>query len=289
MVFLLLVAVLLVDAATRQLLTGRTRIDFVSSATAKSSTLFVYYPGILADGVMSSREVIGEWQQYGDVLLVGYDGRRFEPKRIVSDVARDIERRVDSEGYSRVVFIGSSMGGLLSYDTYQMLEKHVRANFSIVALDAPTKRSDLQSPLDTMALGSRAWWAGAISNVFSKLYFNATFVKPKEENIEDGVDRERLAETVESAKSHQLSWAMDQNRYIIDHGGLKPGSLKGVNVLYVRSARDTDTVRPQAFNSWNVAAGNKAGRVEVDSTHVGYNERPETWRRAFRLDILPAL
>lgn len=239
---------------------------------------------------MSSREVVGEWRQYGDVLLISYDGHRFEPMQIVSDVARDIERHVDSEGYSRVVFIGSSMGGLMSYDTYQLLEnRRYGVEYSIIAIDAPTKRLDLQSPLDMISLGSRVWWAGAISNLFSKLYFNATFVAPKDENIEDSVDRERLAETVKSAKSYQLSWAMDQNRFIIGHGGLEPGSLVGVEVLYVRSTRDNDTVRPRAFESWKRAAGGSLGLVKVDSTHVGYNERPEAWRQVFRLDILPTL
>jgi pimeloyl-ACP methyl ester carboxylesterase len=288
-VVLLLAGVGLLDAGGRQFLSGAARFDLVQSRVVGSKTLFVYFPGILADGVTSSRELVPVWKQHGDVLLVSYDGRRFNASQIAKESAAKIDSLIKTAGYEHVVFIGSSMGGIVSYDTIQHVTELRAVDVGMVLIDAPTKRADFQSPLDTVSLGSKVWWAGPISNLFSKPYFNATFVAPKEENIEKGVDRDKLNRIVEQSKSYSLSWSMDQNRYLISHDELAPGSLRNVRVVYVRSTRDTDTVRPRAFNTWNEAADDNAEYIEVDSTHVGFNERPETWPWAFQRQIIPAL
>jgi pimeloyl-ACP methyl ester carboxylesterase len=286
---LLLLGVGLLDAGGRQFLNGTARFDLVQSRVTASKTLFVYFPGILADGVTSSRELVPVWKQHGDVLLISYDGHRFDASQIAKESATKINYLIKTAGYKHVVFIGSSMGGLVSYDTIQQTAGLKSVDVSLVPIDAPTKRSDLQPPLDKISLGSKIWWAGPISNLISKPYFNATFVAPKEDNIEEGVDRDRLNQIVEESKSHPLSWSMDQNRYPIDHGEPDHGSLRNVRVVYVRSTRDNDTTRLRAFNAWNDAAGGNAVLVLVDSTHVGFNERPETWRWAFQSQIIPAL
>lgn len=286
---LLIVAVGTFDAGARLFLNGTARFDVVQSRVVGTKTLFVYFPGILADGVTSSRELVPVWQQHGDVLLVSYDGRRFDADKIVRQSSDKINTLMAAVGYERIVFFGSSMGGLLSYDTIAQTPALKSVVVDLVALDAPTKRSDFQSPLDKISLGSKVWWAGPVSNLFSKLYFNATFVAPKEENIEEDVDRDKLAGVVEQAKSYQLSWSMDQNRYLIGHDKLVSGSLRDIRVIYVRSTRDTDTVRPRAFDAWNDAAEGKALHIEIDSTHVGFNERPKVWRSAFEHQIISAL
>ena len=266
------------DVAGRQLLDGSTSFSRVESTTSDSRVLFVHLPGILTS--RTPAETVSFWSEYGDVLLVGYTGSRFDGSATSEEVAHEITARLSRDDYDTIVFIGSSMGGLVAYDTYARLDPS-SADYRFILIDAPTRRADLQSPLDTISLGSYLWWAGPISNPFSSLYFDATFVEPKEENIEPGVNRDQLADYVAHAKSHPLSWAMDQNRYIIGHKPIEPGSLSGVRVLYMRSIRDTDTVRQQAFDVWDAATGGTAEYLEVDSTHVGYVERPETWREAF--------
>lgn len=276
------------------LLTSRTRFDLVrADDMSNGNTLFVYFPGILADGVTSSQELVPTWRRHGDVLLVSYEGRRFKGDKIVADTAREVYHLVADNYYENVVFLGSSMGGLLSYDTIQALEAtdlKREPKFKLVLMDAPTKRSELQSPLDKIALGSWLWWAGPISNLISKPYFALTFVGPNEENIEPEVDRSKLDAAVAESKSFKLSWAMDQNRFIIGHSPVERDALKDVDVVYVRSTRDNDTVRPEAFDTWALAAGRRnITRIEVDSTHVGFNERPDVWRKAFGQQIIPAL
>lgn len=280
----IIVGIVLLDVVLRLFLDGSTDVEVVEGN--RHDVLIVYLPGILARGDTSSQELIDTWQRYGDVMLVSYKGNRFKSNRIAEDVALAIT----SQGniYEKIVFIGSSMGGKLAQNVYIRMNLLDRPKCMLIAIDAPTCRADFQPPLDKISLGAWVWWAGPISNLFSKLYFNTTFVEPKEENIEDGVDRERLAAVVKEAKSFPLSWSMDQNRFIMRDNVSHIDSLKALSVVYVRSTRDHDTVRPEAFNHWSTAT-TIIQRVEVDSTHVGYNERPETWRRAFVEDIFPNL
>ena len=270
------------DAAGRLIvLKGGASFEFVRSATSNSRVLFVYDPGILHDGVTSSLTQVPVWKEDGDVLLVSYTGKRFDGKAVARATGRELRYYVDYEGYDTVVFIGSSMGGLVSYDTY-LFVADMPVEFKFILIDAPTKRSDFQAPLDKICLIGAAHFAGPISNLASKLYFNATFRAPAEENIEPGVDRDELAKRVEEAKSFPLSMHNDWIRYIIGHAPVAEDSLYGLDVVYMRSLRDTDTVRLEAFDAWDAAAGGSAKLVEVDSTHVGYYERPQTWNGAFR-------
>ena len=290
-VVLVLIGTACFDAAGRLLLKGETRFQLVKSTTSDSSVLFVYLPGILADGVTSSTGLVPIWSKYGDVLLVSYDGKRFEGDQIRHDVADMVTSGVNSKGYKTIVFIGSSMGGLLSYDTALELESRSAdpIDLRFIFVDAPTGRKDLQSPLDKISLGSFAWWAGPISNPLSSLYFKLTFVRPKEKNIEEGLDRDALDQYVRSQMGYPLSWAMDQTRYIIRHDNVKADSLLGRRVVYIRSLRDTDTVREGAYDTWNSAADEQAEYIEVDSTHAGYAERPTTWSYGVERAIFLAL
>jgi pimeloyl-ACP methyl ester carboxylesterase len=289
-IVLSIIAILwLADAGGRLLLRGETRFDHRSSTDPGTRTLFVYFPGVLADGVTSSEDLREVWLQHGDVLMVSYDGNRFDGHEVARAAATWLEQYA-ADNYDDVVFIGSSMGGMLSYLTIQLSQRKLPGvEISFVPIDAPPARQYLQSPLDKAALGSWLWWAGPLSNLFSRLWFNATFVSPNDENIEEGVDRERLAQRVEQAKGYALSWSMDQNRFISGFRGVMPGSLDGIHVVYVRSMRDNDTTRPEAFNPWFHASGGTAVRVFVDSPHVGYAERPTTWRLAWEHRIIPAL
>ncbi len=269
-----------IDALGRALLLrDKTRLDLVKSAKEDSRVLFIYYPGILADGVKSSLKVSPVWAQRGDVLQVSYDGTKFSPTKVVKTVAEWVT--LHKADYDTVVFIGSSMGGLLSYDTVPLVVKQVR-DIRFILVDAPTKRSDFQKPLSLISLGTWAWWAGPINNLLiAKPYFAATFRGPAEENIEAGVDPEELALRVKEAQRFPISTHNDWIRYMIGHDRLERNSLVSSPAVYIRSTRDTDTVRPEAQDTWELAFGIGLKSMRVDSTHVGYNELPLTWQRAF--------
>ncbi|MES2876458.1 MAG: hypothetical protein V4678_03220 [Patescibacteria group bacterium] len=278
----IIVAVIAIDAVLRLIvLKSDTRFDFRKSDTSNSNTLLVYLPGILADGVQSSLLMVPTWQQYGDVLLVSYDGKRFKPQSISQDVAEWIKNR---KRYDKVVFIGSSLGGLLAYDTEARLTiggvHDIDVDFLLLA--APTEWGDLKGPGKVSPL-MYLWWAGPISNATTgKLFLKALFQKPKDDNIEDGVDRKELEQRVREAQSTPFSVYADQIRYVLGHGRPPEGSLIGIDAVFVSFERD-EIVAEQAHRSWKPAFGGTLPLIKSDMTHVGYNEMPKASIRSFEL------
>lgn len=271
-----------VDSVLRGQLSSKVSVDYLKG-TSKSSTLIVYLPGILASAKNSSVDLIGIWRHYGDVYLVEYGDNRFSGSVIVRLVSNQIIRRQRAaQPYRRIVFIGSSMGGLLAYDVIRSLRKSLMVTpIELIALDAPTGAADFQPPNNLVAPILRLLPFGPIWNKLNLV--SKMFVPPKEVNIEPGVNRAELARRVGEGKNYRLSFWRDELCYIMGHGALRPGSLVGqvYRLTYVRSIRDNDTVRATAYNAW-AATTPIATRVEVDSTHVGFAERPKTWQQAFR-------
>ena len=279
-ILVILVALLVIDAIGRQLkLTGSTSVSIEKSTTSDSDVLFVYYQGILAKPDSSSEEVRPIWLEHGDVMLVNWTGDRFKASQVVNTVTAAIARQSD---YTTVVFIGSSMGGLLSYDTaLELMTLKPDIDMKFVLLDPPTRRGDFQSPLDKASYVAE-FTGGPITNLFSKQYFDLTFVEPKQDNIEKNVDRDKLAAHLQDAKSFPISMNNDWVRYITGHGTMIPGALKGYDAVYVRSSRDEDTVRPEAYNAWKQVFGGELSHMSVDSAHNAYNEMPAAWQTGFR-------
>lgn len=237
-------------------------------------------PGILAGGRSSSQGLSDSWRQHGDVLFVEYEGKRFRAEQVIDKVVGFLDTRRGAN-YQHIVFIGSSMGGLLAYDVVQRLDAETRAKAALVAIDAPTSARDFQSPLDKTSQLMRVLPFGPIWNLLSRPVMGLMTVPPKEENIEPGVNRAELARRVEEMRGYPLSFWRDQVMYIITHGKLANGSLRDIRrLVYVRSRRDIDTVRQQAYNVWSRASGD-AVYIEADTTHVGFAERPRAWRAAF--------
>ena len=251
------------------------------SGTANNHTLIVYFPGILAGGRSSSVDLIDTWRSHGDrVLMVEYGRERFDGRVIVDGVVRRIRRENALTPFRTIKFIGSSMGGLLAYDVIRQLHLGKSVSIGFYPIDAPTSSSDFQPPNHLVAPLLRVLPFGPIWDKLNLV--SLMFVPPKEANIEAGVDRAELARRVEQGKSYPLSFWRDELVFIMNHGAPKPGSLEGLvdDEVYVRSTRDNDTVRAQAYGVWALTKS-EVTRMEVDSTHVGFAERPDTWRQAF--------
>jgi dienelactone hydrolase len=274
----IIVAVIMADALLRlTVLKDDTRFDFVKSDKSGSRTLLVYLPGILADGKQSSLLMVDTWKQYGDVLLVSYDGKRFKPDNITRDIDRWVAIRGDR--YREVVFIGSSLGGLLAYDTAPKLEEDgLRVKYALVA--APTGYGDLKGA-GRLSPFMYLWWGGPISNATTgKLFLKGLFQEPKDDNIEPEVDRDELKQRVEEAKASPFSVYGDQIRYVLGHGKPASSTLTGVEGVYIRCGRD-ELVADKAYDSWKSAFGGSLPLIESDTTHVGYNEMPTTFAGDF--------
>lgn len=275
-------ALLQVDARLRQALPSGVELTLEKASRPDAQdTLLVYLPGILAGAKSSSEGLRSHWLQHGDVLLVEYRGQRFRAEEVVERVAENVNLR--GIFYDRIVFIGSSMGGLLAHDVVLELGPSAREKSTIVAIDAPTSAADFQSPLDKTSQLMRVLPFGPISNLVSGPVMSFLAVPPKERNIEIDVDRKELARRFKEMTSYPLSFYRDQVLYIISHGRLEPRSLSGLQMMiYVRSTRDNDTVRIDAYRAWWNAYGQKPVRLRIDSPHVAYAERPRTWNDAFK-------
>ncbi len=265
------------------------KVDIVLG-NSNQKNLIVYFPGILADAKGSAIDFIYDiWLKAGDVMLVEYGKDKFDAQKTTRQVFFELKNK----GYlgdplQTITFIGSSMGGLLSYDVLEKVKlsrtssEDFRA-IDLILMDAPTCSQDFQPPNDKFAPILAKMPFGPIADRVFGFVIPMMFVGPKEENIEPGVDRKVLKARVDEAKSYRLSFWKDEIHYMVNHGVPDDKSLaRYVNkVTYVRSTRDHDTVRPEAFKKWEYIFP-QAEFKEIDSTHVGFAERPETWKACFR-------
>ncbi len=275
-----LVLSFVVDAVLRQRLSSDVSVS-TERGSANNSVLIVYLPGILASARENSVDLIDIWRRNSDlVMLVEYGDERFDGAFCAKVVSDAIRRQNNITPFLRVQLIGSSMGGLVAYDVIQQLKLVGTVPIELILLDAPTSSSDFQAPNHLVAPVLRALPFGPIWNRLNLI--DKMFVPPKEENIEPGVDRAELTRRVNEGKAFRISFWRDELVYIMSHGAPGLDSLEGKvdRLVYVRSTRDNDTVRPEAYNTW-AATTSVITRIEVDSTHVGFAERPKTWRQAF--------
>jgi thioesterase domain-containing protein len=247
----------------------------------------VYLPGILAGARASSVGLIDTWRRNSDVDLVEYGDNRFSGPAVVRTVTDEIVRAQSAEKpYARIVIIGASMGGLVSYDVIlQLRAERVATPIDLIVLDAPTSASDFQSPKDVGAPALRFLPFGPLWNQFNLVKWVPH--DPEPQNLEPGVNLVELHQRVVQAGKYRASFMRDEMVFIMDHGSLAPGSLNGKvdSLVYVRSTRDTDTVRPEAYNAW-ASAFSATTKKEVKSPHVGFGEYPKAWKQAFA-ELLP--
>lgn len=250
-----------------------------------STTMVVYLPGILASSTMMPERLIKVFAEFGEVWGVNYLSPRFRSERIVNVVTRWLvaccqkDRRIN-----RIIFVGSSMGGLLAYDIHKGLAanplmKNVR--FGLMPIDAPTGAEDLQSPLDRLAPLVRWLPFGPIWNNLSGPFMKLLFIPPKEGEIDPDVDRDWLAQQVEGARSFPLSFWRDQIMYILNHGAPEPDSI-GSRLVYIRSTEDNDTVRPEAVLKWFEASDSWRKRSQClaeDAKHAAYAQNPGAYEK----------
>lgn len=285
------VFITVIDALLRLRLEPRVRVEFEESTGPETRTLIVYLPGILASARGSAGDLLDDWREYGDVLLVEYGDDRFVADKVVEATVAAITSRLQEKTYTQIVFLGSSMGGMLVYDVTMRLgvaldlidDPFSLPQIDLVVLDAPTSARDFVSPNDKLAGVFQVLYPGPIMNQLNLVA--EMFVPPKEDNVEPGVDREELVRRVSEGSSFRFSFYADEVRYLMNHGPLSPG-LDGLvhSVTYVQCVRDNVTIRPEASDAWFWAFMDTRV-VQVDSTHVGFAERPHTWEIAFR-DIL---
>lgn len=246
------------------------------------NTLIVYLPGILANADMISPRVLKSWSEHGEVWGANYGLPRFLPDRIAYEVSEWVLRQCEQDGSIRnVVFIGSSMGGLLANDVLRILQLHThmfRVKTYLMAVDAPTEAKDLQWPFDLAAPALAYFPFGP----FWSSIFKPVVIPPKKSETDSDVDPDWLAQQVAAARSFSLSFYRDQVMYIVDHGTPKAGSIT-CPVVCIRSTKDDDTVRYSAARKWQDAATNGQWfefRAK-GAKHAAFAQNPAAYEEVF--------
>ena len=259
------------------------------SESSNTETLIVYLPGILANATMIPERMTTSWSRYGVVLGVNYLSPRFRPEKIVDAVARRLLLQFSGDlRLKNVVLIGSSMGGMLAYDIHQKLKDEERmrgVQVSLMPVDAPTGRKDLHRLLANTSWVVRILPFGPLWNHLSRPIMRRFLViPPKKGEIDADVDLDWLDQQVEGARGFPLSFWRDEVMYILSHGALKADSIDA-SLIYIRSTKDDDTVRPEAADKWRQAMSSKSSRSFMldaeGAKHAAYAQNPRAYEEVF--------
>lgn len=268
-------------------------LDVPPGPWTRYSTLIVYLPGILADADMISPRVLKAWAKRGEVWGANYIPPRFRPDLIVEEIADWVLSRCQMDGsVHNVVFIGSSMGGLLADDVLKSMQLHAHkykvvrhgvVSPHLMLVDAPTGRKDLQGLLSFFVLAVKILPFGPLWNHVSWLLMRFFLVPgPKEKETDKDVNPDWLADQVAAARSFPLSFWRDQIMYIIGHGAPEPGSIN-CPIIYIGSTDDREVVRPDASRAW-FRAGRPGffGRLYAKGAkHAAYSQNPSAYEKVF--------
>lgn len=265
---------------------------------ANTGCLIIYLPGILADGEESCKPLMKTWLARGDVLTVSYDKARFVPIETAEIVADALIDFAQANGYIEYKFIGSSMGGLLTLDVWNVLRRpdyrgrggdDIIATSTAIIVDSPSGSRDMLGGGNIAAPLMRMMRFGRFFNVISRPLMRAMFKGPKRENTDESLDYTAIYErAMAQLRSFPLSGWRDCMAYMAAHRGPQTRDFEGIrHITYVNCNGDNETVRqPNAATAWAQAAMTTARsvvRIEcLKVAHCSYSEQLRLWNRLSR-------
>lgn len=213
-----------------------------------SGTLSVAVPGFLAPNVAEQTAPLRDvWNQYGDTLMVQATGGIYDEAKMAEYTAEEVENRLRSRNYDRVVMNGVSMGGNVNADALLLLNRNgtledLSVESSAVMLDTPASGNDIPGKFQALAPAAE-YRAGRILNTFPKI---------------NGMDQ---------------SLAISQAEAMTDRAPLEADSLSFLNrLVYWESLQGGDMVQSgRAMSTWRSVVGiDKFKHIEVDMRHVDF-------------------
>jgi hypothetical protein len=243
----------------------RWRLDSIVSVDIKPeqnvlrthSTLIVYLPGMIAS-VSQHEALLPTLREHGDVLCISYEGGRFSAPEVVNKLIGDIYGYIvikqSYDPYRKIIFVGSSMGGLLAYDTIRQLSQSPIwvsiPPIELVLLDSPSTGHSLKHSLAASVLGVLPF-----GPIFNRLL------------------------RFETLRKYSISFWRDQLAYMLRHDDIEGGSLNDLVKLltYIQCVCDNRVVRPSAFYKWMMTT--KSVRLlPVKAGHVRFGECLPDWQ-----------
>jgi hypothetical protein len=267
-----LLAYIGLDAASRLTLSDEPTVQSYKGTGTKTSRI-VYLggagsrPSAQAAGMLATLQAEAK-----NVDVIEFAAGKFSEDKIIDFVTQRIEND------EHVVFVGASLGGLLSYDTI----KHLRDSgdtrkFGVVLIDAPAVSGDVVGI--PWVLKQLSWIPlGGITN----LWFHPPFDRNAPATIDPDADRQKLEALWQSYETWETSCWVDQGDYVFSHDSLV--RLTDVTWYFIRSGAD-DFVGENARSHWQNAEGPMEGGTVPEGKHIAFLNRPSVYNAEIKTGV----
>ncbi len=252
-------------------------------ATENGDVVIVHLPGVMSDGLNCLSAVRDRIMTRGSLLEVAYWGETFSSAIYARSIVRKIEEITSTD--QCIVLVGSSMGGLNALDVAKSLKEAGYESLGIVFNDTPPGSSYLKPPNKFLSKLVVFLPFGVACNTLLGPILRKLLVPPRDENIEDGLDKEVVKrEALKNLAKWPLSINRDQLLYIhlrrptgADFGRV----FKGMAYIMGAPARNETVQQPEAKDRFMdiVHEGISDGSTKmevfiVDTPHCAYAESP---------------
>lgn len=270
-----------------------TRETKTKSAMMNDPFVTLFAPGILSPGHKAMLDlndedgptsVMATLLRHGDVTTFAYEGKRFSHSRAVRQavdaICSSFQVRGTAEQPAQVVLFGASMGGQVFHDALRHItDLDQRGRIHLVLMDTPSGSRDLGLGGNIAAPVLR--WIPLLRGMLLGS-LPARSSPPKDEEIQDDLDKERVKEVA----NRRLSgfpfriWA----EQLVQLGRFRPNveSLDGLgSVHYMKCTLGNETVKqPQAARNWAVQDFDCSFQVyDVAMPHCGWLQYPSEMQR----------
>ncbi|HET6746582.1 MAG TPA: alpha/beta hydrolase [Candidatus Saccharimonadales bacterium] len=276
MIFMVTISPLLayigLDAASRLALSDEPTVQSYKGTGTKVGRI-VFLGGAGASPSAQAAGMLAMLQaEAKNVDVIEYASGKFSSKKIEDFV---IARIADDE---HVIFVGASLGGLLSYDIIKKLRvSGDTRKFGVVLIDAPASGSDVIGI--PWILKQFSWLPlGGITNQ----WYHPPFDRNAPALIDPDANRQQLEALWQSYETWETSCWINQGDYVFSHDPIE--RLTDVTWYYIRSGAD-DFVGENSRSHWQNDQGPMEGGIVPEGKHIAFLNRPKLYNAEIKTGI----
>jgi len=216
------------------------------------------------------------------VLVVENAPEKFSDQNVIDAVVKAIDPKMN------VIFIGASMGGLLSYDIIDTLQtKGDTRKFGVVPADAPMDGEDVTGVASALKSNKVTWLRhlfGYVANLWTPLIGLPPFEPGDVSQMSPNVNRSELEKSNASYENWKTTAWLDQGEYVFGHDPLK--KLSNVFWVYIRSDGDEFVDGIGAHAKLQKSQGVRITLLHVARAgHISFHDWPGEYAHQFKTAI----
>lgn len=257
------------DASTRLFMDDTPTIS--AHGGANSRVAVVAEGGAGASPGKQFSELVPKLKERGHTYILETAPREFSARKMIELTLAT----ATPDKYDKILFVGASKGGLLSYDTAREMRKRGDMRpVGIVMIDSP-----LYGP-DVIGVPFFLRWAsiiplGAISNT----WFHPPFQDGDISQMSPAVNQQELFALWDSYKTWKASCWGDEGRYVFYHnwlyGSVEP--LPNTKWAFVQSMGDTFVDGNSALANWRASVGPVGHFMVPKAGHISFHDWPQEY------------